>query len=112
VAHGAALRLDPAAPATLGESLRRAAQEHGDHGVVYVSPDGVEDHQSYPKLLEQAERVLAGLRQLGLQPGDKVLFQFDRNRDFLSAFWGCVLGGFIPAPLAVAPTYAGRTVVS
>jgi acyl-CoA synthetase (AMP-forming)/AMP-acid ligase II len=55
--------------------------------------------------VEEAERVLTGLRKLGLQPGDKVIFQLDRNQDFISVFWGCVFGGFIPVPQSIAPTF-------
>lgn len=106
VADGGPLRQDRAAPVVLGESLRRAALNHSNRGIVYIARDGSEEFQCYPKLLEDAERVLAALRGLGLQPGDRVLFQFDSNRDFLTAFWGCILGGFVPAPLAIALTYA------
>lgn len=46
------------------------------------------------------------MRKLGLKPQDKIIFQFDRNQDSIAAFWGCVLGGFVPVPIAIAPTYS------
>jgi acyl-CoA synthetase (AMP-forming)/AMP-acid ligase II/thioesterase domain-containing protein/acyl carrier protein len=91
--------------ATLAEMLRQTALETADKGILYLQSDGSEVFQSYPALLEAAERILTGLRQLGLQPQDKVIFQLDRNSDFIPTFWGCLLGGFVPVPLSVAPTY-------
>lgn len=105
IAHGVPLRQEDEAPATLADALRLAALHEPATGIVYIQSDGQEIVQSYPALLEEAERILTGLRQLGLQPQDTVLFQFDRNEDFIPAFWGCVLGGFVPVPLSVPPTY-------
>ena len=93
------------APQTLSESLLRAVALAPEKGVVYVQADGTEFSRSYPELLADAERILAGLRAMGLKPGEKVLFQLEHNQDFVSAFWGCTLGGFVPAPISIAPTY-------
>lgn len=43
---------------------------------------------------------MAGLYGLGLKAGDKVILSLSRNEEFIPAFWGCLLGGIIPAPLA------------
>ena len=106
VSHGGSLRETANLPDTLQAALRRAALQSPDKGVVYVDREGSEMYQSYPALIEAAERVLSGLRRRGLNPGDKVIFQFDRNEDFVPAFWGCILGGFIPVPVSIAPSYA------
>lgn len=106
ISHGNPLHLEPDAPATLTHALQRAARQPLPRGVVCVQPDGSERIQSYAELLAEAQRIAAGLRQLGLRPQDKVIFQFRRNDDFIAAFWGCMLGGFVPAPIAVPPTFA------
>lgn len=93
-------------PANLGALLRRAAQ--GPHGVHYVDRDGGEHHHDYAELLALAERILGGLRAQGLAAGDIVVFQLPENPEFVPAFWACALGGFVPVPLAAAPTYAAR----
>ena len=93
-------------PANLGALLRRAAD--GPHGVHYVDRDGVERHHTYAELLALAERILGGLRAQGVVPGDIVVFQLPENPEFVPAFWACALGGFVPVPLAAAPTYAAR----
>ncbi|MFF3747784.1 AMP-binding protein [Streptomyces kronopolitis] len=53
----------------------------------------------YPELLDQSLRILNGLQELGLQPGDKVLLRIDDASSFLPSFWACQLGGFVPCPL-------------
>src|SRR5712691_6415080 len=105
ISFGGSLQKALDAPATLPETLRRAALQSPEKGILYLQADGTETFQSYPALLEEAQRVLAGLRKLGLKPQDKVIFQFDRNEDFFAALWGCLLGGFVPVPIAIAPTY-------
>ena len=45
------------------------------------------------------------MRNIGLKPQDKVIFQLEDNQDFICAFWGCVLGGFVPVPVSIAPIY-------
>lgn len=102
---GGPLQVEAGAPATLPDALRRAASQAPDKGITYIQPDESTVRQSYAELLEDAERILSGLRKLGLKPQDKVLFQLERNQDFIPAFWGCVLGGFIPVPISIAPTY-------
>lgn len=106
ISHGRPLRQDADAPATLPHALKRAARVSPERGVVHIEPNGTEIFQSYPALLEEAERILAGLRKLGLKPQDKVILQLERNQDFIPAFWGCQLGGFVPVPVSIAPTYA------
>src|SRR5262249_42816724 len=73
----------------------RVCRRDGDEGVP----------QRCRERLTEAERVLAGLRAAGLRPGDAALFVFEDNRAYLTAFWACVLGGFVPTPVAVATTY-------
>ncbi|PYT47711.1 MAG: AMP-dependent synthetase, partial [Acidobacteria bacterium] len=105
ISHGEPLCNPQQVPATLQQALKRAAETKPVRDITYVQRDGSEVTHTYQELLEDAERILGGLRSLGLGPGDKVIFQFDRDQDFIPAFWGCVLGGFIPAPISIAPTY-------
>jgi acyl-CoA synthetase (AMP-forming)/AMP-acid ligase II/NADP-dependent 3-hydroxy acid dehydrogenase YdfG len=108
ISHGRALRQVADAPTTLPQALKRATRVSPQSGVVYIGSDGKETFQSYPALLEDAERILAGLRKLGLKPQDKIIFQLERNQDFITAYWACQLGGFVPVPVSIAPTYASE----
>ncbi|MFC4908621.1 alpha/beta fold hydrolase [Actinomadura gamaensis] len=86
---------------TLPQLLAVAA--HDRRGITFV--DG--PHLPYAELSECAKRVLCGLRGYGRLPGDRVLIVADDPGTFLPAFWGCVLGGFVPAPI-VPPADASR----
>jgi len=103
VAHGETLREVPGEPTNLTESLARAAQ--GSNGIVHIDAEGHEQFETYSELLADAEQMLAGLRAQAARPGDAVLLQLPASRDFLGAYWACVLGGFIPVPLSVPATY-------
>ncbi|WP_331765213.1 SDR family NAD(P)-dependent oxidoreductase (plasmid) [Streptomyces sp. NBC_01384] len=106
--YGGELRLPDGAPTTLQEGLRRAAEQAPDKGTVYITEGNDDVLQTYAELLDEAQHVLGGFRAAGLLPGDAALFVFDSNRGYLTAFWACVLGGFLPTPVAVAMTYTAE----
>ncbi len=103
--QGEVLQKPNDAPNNLAEALVRAARISPEKGVTFVTMEGAESFLSYPQLLEKAGSILEGLHERGLEPGDKLIFQFEHNEDFIPAFWSCMLGGFIPVPLGVAPSY-------
>lgn len=105
LSYGGDLPVVPGFPQTLPDVLVHAAKTALGDRITYLNLDGTVHHQSYQGLLEDAERILAGLRQQGLQPQDKVIFQLERSQDILSAFWACILGGFIPVIMGPAPSY-------
>ncbi|MBI1890864.1 MAG: non-ribosomal peptide synthase/polyketide synthase [Burkholderiales bacterium] len=92
-------------PKVLADMLINAALKHGDKGIRFYHTDGSTADIPYADLLHKAQCVLAGLRQTGLPVGGKVIFQFDKNEDFVTTFWACELGGFIPVPIAPAKDY-------
>jgi acyl-CoA synthetase (AMP-forming)/AMP-acid ligase II/thioesterase domain-containing protein/NADP-dependent 3-hydroxy acid dehydrogenase YdfG len=105
VVQGEALDWPAAGAPTLAVALERAARHEPARGVTCVHADGSESVLSYAQLLQQASRVASGLRRAGLRPQDPVILQCSRNDEFLSAFWGCQLGGFVPVPLSIPPTF-------
>lgn len=105
IAHSNALVEDPSAPQTLPALLRYTAATIAGEQLTYLQADGTERTQSYAALCTEAEQILTGLRKQQVQPGNPVLLQLDDNRDLLAAFWGCLLGGFLPVISAVPPSY-------
>jgi acyl-CoA synthetase (AMP-forming)/AMP-acid ligase II/thioesterase domain-containing protein len=89
------------APTHIGQLLLRAAEFFPDAKIRSVTA-GTEDLAplSYSSLLEDARHISGGLRANGCRPGSAVALLLERPHDFLPAFWGCVLGGYIPCPLA------------
>ncbi|MBW4505894.1 MAG: SDR family NAD(P)-dependent oxidoreductase [Scytonematopsis contorta HA4267-MV1] len=104
ISYGEPLHYPQGVPKTLQEVLQRAAQK-STKGIIYIQPDSSEVVKSYQELWQDALRILAGLKKLGLTPQDKVIFQLEHNQDFIPAFWGCILGGFVPVLMSIAPTY-------
>nr|AEU11005.1 NpnA [Nostoc sp. 152] len=105
ISHGGELKRLNNFPKLLSEALQKTAREFPEKELIYIQSDGCEIIQSYKNLLLDAQKILAGLRKLDLKPLDKVIFQIDISQDFIPAFWGCILGGFIPVPVSVAPAY-------
>lgn len=81
--------------------LLAAAELYPEAGVLYDmdKPSISPRLQSYPELLQHAGRVLAGLRARGVASGRKIALLLEEPQEFIPAFWGCVLGGFVPCPL-------------
>ncbi|MFD3487838.1 amino acid adenylation domain-containing protein [Streptomyces sp. NPDC058665] len=84
-------------------ALLRAAQSPSGGSLVTVAPDGTTTSQSYRELLDTARRLLTGLREQGLRPGDTVVLCGLPLADFFPTFWACVLGGARPAAIAEHP---------
>ncbi|MCB0212036.1 MAG: AMP-binding protein, partial [Anaerolineae bacterium] len=94
-------------PQTLGEALQlTATKTTNPNSIIYIRADGTAETTSYAELLTEAERILAGLRRHGLEVGAQVVLQLDANENILPAFWGCVLGGFVPLIATVPLTYS------
>jgi acyl-CoA synthetase (AMP-forming)/AMP-acid ligase II/acyl carrier protein len=105
IADGGLLKYDPDTSTTLPQVLQKSADKIVGKSIIYLQRDGTEIAQSYAELLEEAQKILAGLRKQGLNPQDKVILQLENNWEIIPAFWGCILGGFVPAIMEVPPTY-------
>jgi acyl-CoA synthetase (AMP-forming)/AMP-acid ligase II len=89
----------------LVEALKQSAARDLGERIIIVHDDGTQRALSYSELLRRAERILGGLRAAGVMPGEKVILQLVANEEILEAFWGCVLGGFVPVIAPVPKTY-------
>ncbi|MFG2685376.1 AMP-binding protein [Streptomyces sp. NPDC048405] len=87
-------------PASLADVLRRAAARRTGPAVCHLDAEGRETWTGYGELFADASRLLGGLRRAGVVRGDRVLLHLGDERELLTVFWACVLGGFVPAPVA------------
>ena len=94
-----------AVPPTLVEALKQTAGRDLGERIILVDDGGSHRNLSYGELLRHAECILGGLRAAGLTPGEKVILQLVGNDEILEAFWGCVLGGFVPVIAALPKAY-------
>ena len=103
LADGGPLVIPEGDPRTLAAALARAAAS--GKGISYLEESGGWAEQSYADLEREALQIAGGLARAEICPGDRVLLQLDTLRAHFTAFWACLLGGIIPATVAVAPSY-------
>src|SRR5947209_7963270 len=83
-------------PASIAELLPLAAKAHPSSGIrVVVADDDDAFFLPYPTLLHESLCILGGLRARGHRPGAKIALLLAQARDFLPAWWACLLGGYI-----------------
>ncbi len=82
---------------TLPELLASAARD-ASRGITFVGGPFL----SYAELQDSARRVSDGLRRDGTTAGDKALIVAPDPESLFRAFWGCVLSGVVPCPIAAA----------
>ncbi|MFC8131199.1 alpha/beta fold hydrolase [Streptomyces sp. NPDC057302] len=80
---------------TLPQLLERAARDTA-RGITFIGASFL----SYADLRECACRIAQGLRDHGTSPGERVLISAHDPENFFRAFWGCVLAGVVPCPVA------------
>lgn len=85
---------------TLVESLLAAAKT--DKGIIFVTSEKDEDILLYSVLLNNAKCILNRLREMNVEKGDEVVFQFWSLKKFICTYWACLLGGYVPVPLALS----------
>jgi acyl-CoA synthetase (AMP-forming)/AMP-acid ligase II len=99
----------PALPAlkhaTLNEALAAAART--PQGLVFVDASERETLLSWAQVYGRARRFAAGLRRLGVAPGERVALLLPTSPGFMDAFFGALLAGAVPVPL-YPPVRLGR----
>ena len=84
---------------TAGDVAREAAEKWADR-------EAIVDHDnriSFGEFDEQTDRFGAGLLDLGLEPGDRMIFQMGGAIETIIALFGCFKAGIIP--LCTIPQY-------
>ncbi|MEC0127548.1 AMP-binding protein [Paenibacillus pabuli] len=72
-----------------------------DRGIRFIDADKRENFISYHQLFNEAQGYLGHLQDIGMKPKQEIIFQIQENKQFLVAFWACLLGGFIPVPVSI-----------
>ncbi|WP_067721122.1 AMP-binding protein [Nocardia yamanashiensis] len=89
--------------ASLPAALLEAAERTGGGEIVCLDESGAPRTQSYAELLDDAARILAGMRRSGVRPGERVVIQVAEPFDLMGVFWACQLGGLVAVPVSTAP---------
>ncbi|WP_413805908.1 amino acid adenylation domain-containing protein [Streptomyces sp. OE57] len=90
----------PNGETTLPQVLMGAAEAAPDQVLVHVRGDGGERTVTFAELRDEALCVAGGYLAAGVAPGTCVPLLADRGDDFQVLFWGALLAGLVPVPLA------------
>lgn len=88
---------------SLPQLLYRAATQ-SDARLIHLTSSG-QTQQTYAELWQAASTLCQDLQAQGLQPQDCVILHCRHSQPFLTGLWACLLGGFVPVPIAVPPHY-------
>jgi acyl-CoA synthetase (AMP-forming)/AMP-acid ligase II/acyl carrier protein len=69
--------------------------------ITYLEGENEERKVQFGELYERALGILFHLQKLGAKRGDKLILFLGNNEQFIDAFWGAVLGGIVPVPIAL-----------
>ena len=78
--------------ATVADEFHRSAQAFPDRTAVVSAEGGL----TYRELDERTDQLAAGLLDLGLRPGDPVLFQVDNRLHAVVAWYAVLKAGLVP----------------
>ena len=85
---------------TLTDVLDWHVSHHGDRvHIVLWHGDGGETSLTYREVRERARAVARGLRQAGLQPGERAAMMLPTGEAFFVAFFGILYAGGVPTPI-------------
>jgi acyl-CoA synthetase (AMP-forming)/AMP-acid ligase II/aryl carrier-like protein len=76
-------------------------QHPADRAIHFHSGDNQVRRVTYAELYQRALGMLFHLQQLGAKPGDHLILLLNNNEQFIDAFWGAILGGIVPVPVAI-----------
>ena len=78
-----------------------ALNRDAPRSITYHNGENDSHAVSFAQLHDRALGILHHLQQLGATPGDTLILLLGNNEQFVDAFWGGVLGGIIPVPVAI-----------
>lgn len=70
-------------------------------GIFFIEGGDKDIFCSYSEIYGSALSVARFFADCGLQPGNELVFQLRDNREFITAFWACLISGIIPVPLSI-----------
>jgi acyl-CoA synthetase (AMP-forming)/AMP-acid ligase II/acyl carrier protein len=100
--RGPPLLIAPGTPESVAANLAARVAQRPDGIIRSYGLAGLGRSQSYAETWHRSGRILAGMGEFGIAPGQIVVLLIDDVVDFVPAYWACVRGGFIVAPLVSA----------
>lgn len=91
----------------LPDLLNRSIRNHQDLFTGYSDKNGKITIQTYKDLQTKAKMIAAGLFNLDLKQGDKIIIATQDNRETIELLWGSFLLGVVPTILQPPMTFSG-----
>ncbi len=92
---------------TLPDLLDRAILKNTELFIGYSDKNSNLTIQTYKELLDEAKLIAAGLFNLGLKQGDKIIIATRYNRETIEMLWGSFLLGLVPTILQPPAAFSG-----
>lgn len=70
--------------------------EKSERGIYYYKNDDEYVFVSYKNIYRKANKIVGGLRKIGIHPGKKIILQLEKNEEFVYGLWACIIGGYVP----------------
>jgi len=91
---------------TLPDLMNRAILKHPAPFIGFSDKNGNITIQTYKELYDEARLIAAGLYNLGLKQGDKIIIATRYNRETLEMLWGSFLFGLVPTVLQAPANFS------
>jgi amino acid adenylation domain-containing protein len=92
-------------PLTLDELLYNAVRNNPKEEIICIDENGEKTVLNYEIILTKAQIVSQEFYSLGFKPKDKIIIHVKDLHNFFIAFWGSIIGGFVPVPIGVFKSY-------
>lgn len=93
---------------TVIDVLRRVSDRH-ESGYSYVTENGDIQFESFHELYRRANRIAVALIAHGLEKGDRLGMILYESQPFIDTFFGAILAGVVPVPIAPPPARFGQS---
>ncbi|NNE98550.1 MAG: AMP-binding protein, partial [Pyrinomonadaceae bacterium] len=91
--------LYPDEPRTIAELFKYAAEKHSRSNALNFKKDGKWQAISTAEMLSRIEKIAAGLRAIGLQPGDRAAILAANSPEWTLVDAGCQFAGVVDVPI-------------
>jgi acyl-CoA synthetase (AMP-forming)/AMP-acid ligase II len=91
---------------TLPDILNRAILKYPELSIGYFDKNNNLTVQTYQELLDEAKLIAAGLFNMGLKQGDKIIIAPLTRRETIEFLWGSFLLGLVPTILQPPATFS------
>lgn len=90
----------PSDVSTLTEVLDWHVKHHPEQTHVQFYEDVVDGQTlTYRELKTEAEKIAAGLQNIGIKKSDKIILMLPTGKEYLCSFFGILMAGAIPVPI-------------